>query len=99
MISVRFTKEGNKLSLRVEGHARYAEHGKDIVCASATMLAFTVAQYVKMAHENGDLVSPAEIKLSSGDTFVSCEPNEETRVETQNMFSFARLGYQLLQHN
>lgn len=99
MVNVTITTEGKKLSLRLEGHAGYAEIGKDTVCASVTILAYTVAQFVKMAEGNGDLISVPEIRLESGDVYISCEPNEETREETRNMFSFAHLGYQLLKHN
>lgn len=99
LIKVTFTESGKKLSLRVEGHAGYADIGEDTVCASATILAFTVAQFVKSAGEKGDLVASPEIKLERGDAFISCEPTEETAYETHNMYAFAKLGYQLLAHN
>ncbi len=99
MINVTLTESGNKLSLRVEGHAGYAEIGEDTVCASATILAFTLAQFVKNAWEKGELVASPEIKLERGDAFISCEPTEETANETQDVYAFAMLGYQLLAHN
>ena len=99
MIKVTFTEEGNKLSLRLEGHAGYAEHGKDIVCASASILAFTVAQFVMEAEHKGDLKAPAEVKVEGGDAFISCEPTEEGFSMMQNMYLFAKIGYALLQHN
>ena len=96
---VTFTEKGRKLSLRLEGHAGYAEHGKDIVCASASILAYTVAQFVMEAEHNGDLVSPAEIRLGSGDTLISCEPSVGMYLGMQNTFLFAKMGYALLEHN
>lgn len=99
MIKITFTQRGKILSLRLEGHAGYAEHGKDIVCASASILAYTVAQYITMASESGDLVAPPVIKLDKGDAYVSCEPTEETARETQGMFEYAMIGYQLLARN
>ena len=98
MITVTFTEEGNKLSLRLEGHAGYAEIGKDIVCASASILAYTVAQFVMEAEHQGDLES-AEIRMDSGDTLISCEPTEDISLGMQNMYQFAKMGYALLQHN
>ena len=95
MLKVTLLTEGEKLSLRLEGHAGYAEHGKDIVCASATILVGTVAQYAKLANEHGDFTIPPEIVLNSGDAFVCCEATEEVK----KMFAFAELGYRLLQHN
>lgn len=99
MITVTFTEMGNKLSLRVEGHAGYAEHGKDIVCASASILAYTVAQFVMEAEHSGDLESSAEIRLESGDTIISCEPCEDTYNAAQNVYLFAKMGYAILAHN
>ena len=72
--------------------------GKDIVCASASILAYTVAQFVMEAEHQGDLES-AEIRMDSGDTLISCEPTEDISLGMQNMFQFAKMGYALLQHN
>ena len=99
MINVTFTETPQKLSLRVEGHAGYAEQGKDIVCASASILAYTVAQYVMEAEHNGDLASPPEMKLELGDTFISCEPQENVWKTMQDVFSFAKMGYIVLEYN
>lgn len=99
MIVVTLTERGKNLSLRLEGHAGYAEHGKDIVCASASILAYTTAQFVMEAEHSGDLESPAEIRLESGDTIISCEPSEGTWLAIQNVFLFAKMGYALLAHN
>lgn len=99
MLKVTFTESGQKLSLRLEGHAGCAEMGEDIVCASASILAYTTAQFVMEAEHNGDLASPAEIRLESGDTIISCEPSEDTWLAIQNAFLFAKMGYALLEHN
>jgi uncharacterized protein YsxB (DUF464 family) len=99
MLKVMIATEGKNLVLRLVGHAGYAEHGKDIVCASASILAYTVAQFVEEAERRGDLASPADIRLESGDTFICCEPGEDTYDAMQSVYSFARKGYALLAHN
>ena len=99
MLKVTFTESGQKLSLRLEGHAGYAEHGKDIVCASASILAYTLAQIVKDVEELGYLASPPVIQMDSGDTFISCEPAMSSMLKMKNMFLFAKMGYALLEHN
>lgn len=38
MITVRIGRHRNEISLVLKGHAGYAEAGKDIVCAAASML-------------------------------------------------------------
>lgn len=95
MINVTFVDEGNKLSLRLEGHAGYAETGKDIVCASASILAYTVAQFVLEA-ERRDETEICEVRLESGEAIVSCEAKGDALKEMQKMYSFAKRGYQLL---
>ena len=89
MISVTFTESENKLSLRLEGHAGYAEHGQDIVCASASILAYTLASIVESLDED------ATISLESGDSMIECENNPSTR----NAFNYTKVGYALLAHN
>lgn len=44
MIEITYSKEGSKFSVTCTGHAGFAEKGQDIVCASATMLAYTLAE-------------------------------------------------------
>ena len=99
MITATFDITSENLSLRLEGHAGYAEIGKDTVCASATILAYTVAQYVRTAEIHGELVSPPEIRLDRGDIFISCEPILEEWAEIFNVFHFAKTGCQLLANN
>lgn len=99
MIKVTFTQSGKILSLRLEGHAGYAEDGKDIVCASASILAYTVAQFVTEAERKGDLVAPAQIHLERGNTLITCVPTEDAYFTLQNAYSFALIGYALLENN
>lgn len=96
MLKVSFDVEGNKLTLTLKGHAGQAEVGKDIVCASASILAYTVAQFVREAEGRGDLESPPVIKLDSGDAVISCEPTEDISTMIQNIYLFAEAGYDLL---
>lgn len=99
MIKVTFTESPQKLSLRLEGHAGYAEVGKDIVCASASILAYTVARYVEYEDNQGTLKAPAEIKLESGDAVVSCEPKDEILKWLWDAYQFAKMGFLILANN
>ena len=94
MLKVTFTERGQKLSLRLEGHADYAEHGKDIVCASASILAYTLASMVD------SLTDETTIDLSSGDTTIECEcKDEETYLKAANAYYYTKIGYALLAQN
>lgn len=99
MVKVTFTEKGQVLSLRLEGHAGYADIGNDIVCASCSILAYTVAQFVMEAEKKGDLASPPQIDLKSGNTIISCEPTEDIFDVMKDMYLFAKIGYALLEHS
>jgi uncharacterized protein YsxB (DUF464 family) len=59
MIVVRFRDDQNRI--QIKGHAGYAEHGKDIVCAAMSGLAWTLAAIL---HHKGGLL---EAKEDSGE--------------------------------
>ena len=99
MIKVTFEEKDNKFTLTLKGHAGQAECGQDIVCASASILAYTVAQFVIEANCQGDLKDSPILQLASGDTVISCEPTEEIIHEMRNMYRFAEIGYNLLVYN
>ena len=99
MLKLTFEQKENKLTLKLKGHAGQADIGHDIVCASASILAYTVAQFVKEAEVSGYLKASAEIKLESGDSFISCEPVDDMLIDMQNVYLFAEKGYHLLAHN
>ena len=96
MLKVTFTEKGRKLSLRLEGHAGYAEHGKDVVCASASILAYTLASIVGSFDD-----VKANIEIASGDALIECEcESDETFNKVLDAFHYTQTGYTLLaQHN
>lgn len=70
MITARVTLRSieRTFSLEVEGHARYAEEGKDIVCSAASILTYTTAQVLAaMADVQGMSLEQgsAEIKITA----------------------------------
>ena len=49
MIQVQIVKTGNHISgFQISGHAGYARHGQDIVCAAASFLAITVVNSLEL---------------------------------------------------
>lgn len=101
MIQVRFAKseDGKSLILTVKGHAGQAPKGQDIVCASASILACTVAQTVILMREQGKLKKKPTIRLESGDTVITCKPNRAYFNEAAHTFYVAEVGYILLNHS
>ena len=102
MISTVFEadREGRKLSLSVKGHAGQAVPGEDIICASASILAYTVAQIVKAMENHGDLAETPTIKLDSGDAVISCvAKDDDIYAEAMHTYFVAQVGYSLLAFN
>lgn len=102
MITVNLTQDDEKktLSLRLEGHAGQAEVGQDIVCASATILAYTVAQIVKVMEDHKELTRKPTIKLKKGDIEITCRCKTDiSYAEALHTYFVAQVGYSLLAHN
>jgi uncharacterized protein YsxB (DUF464 family) len=94
MLKVTFTERGGKLALWLEGHAGYAEEGKDIVCASASILAYTLASIVE------SLDKDATISLEPGDTVIECNCLTAYQYTSiKNAFNYTKVGYALLEQS
>ena len=99
MVKVTFTEKGNLLSLRLDGHAGQADAGKDIVCASCSILAYTVAKIVNDALGNGWLETAPIINLDSGGALILCDPNKDRYAEIRHAYEVVQEGYALLAEN
>lgn len=99
MLKVIFEENEGKLSLKLDGHAGQADIGHDIVCSSCSILAYTVAQFVREADQGGDLKSAPTIVLETGEGYIECEPTEEMYWLMRNIYYFAEKGYHLLAYN
>lgn len=96
MIRAVYDRKNNKIT--VEGHAYSGEPGHDLICASASMLIYTVA----VAVENmkcAQHVSDAVIDLTGGECVVGCEPYEKFKAAITLIFDSICAGYDLLSAN
>ena len=101
MIDVSFErdKENGYISLRVKGHAGQAKRGHDIVCSAASILAYTVAQYLRYVHQQGGLAKKPRIILDEGNALIVAKPTQAFEGEVLNAFFVAEVGYNLLAQN
>lgn len=100
MILVKITEEGNALALSLEGHAGYDVSGKDIVCASASILAYTVAQLVCEMEACERLKESPLVRLSEGDALVEAKCKDQKALEeARRIMHFAKAGYSMLQNS
>lgn len=99
MIRAKFSAEGGSIVLALTGHAGQAKKGRDILCASASMLAYTVAQTIRFMFEEDKLAQAPRIRLESGDAYIEAVPKQEHYAEALHTFFVGQVGYHLLSHN
>ena len=73
MITIEFKPD--ELKLTMKGHAQYDNSGNDIVCASASMLFYTLCQAITDSTEM--MRKSTRIKNKSGDAEIHCYPKQK----------------------
>lgn len=71
-------RPGARPSLTIEGHANYAEHGRDIVCASISVLFQTLAGALE-EYAPQDNVS---VRTSPGDSSITWNSHQSSQART-----------------
>lgn len=100
MVKINFWKdpESKAICMKVQGHANTGPEGADLVCASATMLVYTVAQAITFMHQQGYTEKP-RIKIRKGKAKVSVVPKEEYYAEVLHSFWTVQCGAHMLAVN
>lgn len=101
MITAKFYQKpsNGSIHMTLKGHAKAAPYGEDLICASATMLAYTVAQAVQFMYEQGKLKKKPKISLKEGNATIIATPNEDDYAEALHTFWVAQCGIHVLVHN
>lgn len=84
------------LTLKVTGHAGQAEEGKDIVCASASILAYTLAKNVEECGYSEFFEKEPTIMLEKGDAEITCNPKKDTMTTMLSLYGAFWEGYKIL---
>lgn len=87
MMLIQMSNNGMQMHLHMTGHAGYAERGKDIVCAAASML----AQALMAALEGVEGIT-IRYRAEPGDLELTATEAAETRP----MWQMAQAGFRLL---
>lgn len=96
MIKVIYYRGKHRLT--VEGHANSGESGRDLVCASASILTYTLASFVSNMAEAGQLKSKG-IKLDEGNARINCSPQARHEAAVTLVFDSICGGFELLAKN
>lgn len=82
--------------LTVEGHARSAEPGRDLVCASASILAYTLASNVIGLAAGGQIRMSPLVNLEEGNAEVCVTPRSGFQSVVKLIFDTICSGFSLL---
>ena len=93
MIEVNYYREHNRLT--VTGHAKSAEYGKDLICASASILALTLGANVGHMADSGCITEPI-VKLEDGNAEISCKAKARYRESVRQTFMGVCVGFEIL---
>ena len=101
MINARFYQKpsNGSIHMTLKGHAEAAPKGEDLICASATMLAYTVAQAVQFLFEQDKLKKKPKIHIKDGEATIIATPTEEAYAEALHTFWVAQCGAHVLSCN
>lgn len=93
MIQVTYYRRYNRVT--VEGHAGSGPEGHDLVCASVSSLALTLAGNVAYM-KTQDAVYGEIIKLEEGNAEIQCTPYRRYRDSVEQIYRAICVGFELL---
>lgn len=94
MIKIIYHRDKNRVS--IEGHAESGEKGHDLVCASVSILAYTLASLME-SMDKGVQVRDVTVDLDEEKgALISCEPAEDYIHSVRLMFDTICTGFDLL---
>ena len=93
MITVVYHRDLNRVS--IEGHAQSGEVGHDLVCASVSTLAYTLAAFVLNMKDAKQVYNP-KVELNDGDALIYCEPPNRYKGSVTLVFDSICAGFELL---
>ena len=93
MIQVTYYRQHNRVT--VEGHAGSGPEGHDLVCASASALALTLAGNVSYM-EAQEAVRNVVIKLDEGNAEIQCTPYRRYKDSVEQIYCAICVGFELL---
>ena len=93
MITVVYHRDLNRVT--IEGHAQSGEIGHDLVCASVSTLAYTLAAFVENMKAAGQTRYPT-IELKEGQAIIACNTSNKYKNSVKIAFDAICGGFELL---
>ena len=101
MIRAKFAQDPKTgaLKMSVRGHANAGKKGEDLVCAAASILAYTAAQDVTDLKNDGRLSKTPVLKMQSGRTMIEATATGDAFGELLHTLYIVQKGFVLLAAN
>lgn len=96
MLNITFDEK--KMKLTFEGHANYAEKGKDILCSSASILFYTLKSNLEELDKTTFETMPVII-INKNFSSIECKPKEEYQHLITVIYKTILKGIYLLAEN
>lgn len=87
MIRVYYARGKGEHELTINGHAGYAEYGRDIVCAGVSAITFALLGW--MEHNQEEITQFDELMVEDGSVYISCAGSDKL----STAFQVALMGY------
>lgn len=81
MIRVYYARGEGEHELTINGHAGYAEYGKDIVCAGVSAIAFALLGWLENHEE--ELTEMDELMVEDGQVYIACAGSDKVTTAFQ----------------
>lgn len=75
MIRATYHREDRAHLLMLHGHADYADHGEDIVCAGASSIVYALLGWLENHSEDLEYINS---DVHEGDVYIACEGGDKT---------------------
>ena len=98
MTSVEVMQVRDRVSISVEGHAGFAEPGKDIVCSAVSILCYTLRRVVENLNLRG-LLSEKHITFSNGAVYIDFTPRYGCEISVMEQVNAILEGFNILAEN
>lgn len=73
MIDIRYEKKCGTHDISIIGHAGYAKHGEDIVCAAVSSLVYALVGYIQNHADEAEV----DVSLGEGYAYITCGSHED----------------------
>ena len=93
MITVVYHRDRNRVE--VKGHAQSGEAGHDLVCASASILVYTLASFVENMKRAKQVYNPTT-ELKEGDALIYCDAPNKYKHSITLVFDSICGGFEIL---